>query len=92
MRISARVCVSMLMAVCDVPAPLAFVFNDLQVIRGNSIGGIAVSAPGACGVINATNPLSADILSEGNTFDCPQGAFFPGNGTNIIGQHCLVQP
>lgn len=64
----------------------------MQVIRGNNIGGIAASSPGVCGVINATNPVSTDIISEGNTFDCPPGAFLPGNGTNIRGQHCWVQP
>jgi hypothetical protein len=62
-----------------------------QVIRNNSMSGTAVGNPDFCATINATNPLTSDLVVQGNTFNCPPGKLLPGGGINVAAVHSVVQ-
>jgi hypothetical protein len=62
-----------------------------QVIRNNSMSGTAVGNPNICATINATNPLTTDLVVQGNSFDCPKGKLLPGGGINVAAGHSVVQ-
>jgi hypothetical protein len=60
-----------------------------QVVRNNSVAGVAASNRGT---VNATNGNTTDIVAERNIFDCPPGNVFLGNGTNVFASHSVVRP
>lgn len=62
-----------------------------QVVRNNDMSGVAVGNPNICATINATNPLTSDLVVQGNTFACPPGKFLPGGGINVAAAHSVVQ-
>ena len=60
-------------------------------ITKNHISGVAPSNPGICGSINATNPLSSDLLVERNEMSCPPGNFLPcGDGICVTAANSVV--
>lgn len=65
-------------------------FTRWQVIRRNSIAGVAESQT-ECGTIRLSGGnVSTDVVVEGNTFDCPAGKTQPAISVNC--SHCRVQP
>ena len=64
-------------------------FTRWQVIRRNSIGGVADSQT-VCGTISLSGGgVSTDVVVEHNTFDCPAGKTQPPIAVNC--SHCHVQ-
>lgn len=55
------------------------------------MSGTAAGNPDICATINATNPLTSDLVVQGNTFSCPPGKVLPGNGINVETAHSVVQ-
>ena len=74
------------------PSSFAGPFVRWLVVRRNRIGGVALSNPLGCGVVNATGTNeSTDFIIERNVFDCPPGKMLAGGGVNVECAHCIVQ-
>jgi hypothetical protein len=64
-------------------------FTRWQVVRRNSIAGVALSQT-ECGTISLTGGgVSTDVVVESNTFQCPAGKRQPPIQVNC--SHCRVQ-
>ena len=61
-------------------------------ITGNVLAGVAPSNPGVCASVNATNPLTTDLLVEGNDASaCPAPNLLPcGDGVCVRASHSYI--
>jgi hypothetical protein len=75
--------------VCNASSGYGGPFTRWQVVRRNSIAGVAASQT-ECGTVTLSSAASTDVVVEGNTFDCPPGKTQPPIAVSC--DHCRVQP
>ena len=60
-------------------------------VSDNVLSGVAPSNPGVCASINASNPLTTDLLVEGNDASCSAPALLPcGDGVCVKASHSYI--